>query len=90
MVDVQMDVAEFREASGRRHDTSSQIYRFDNKRPHLSCRKDLVSTTGISNLDVEKNFGQAVSARNPHCFRVMSFCIPGLPRVMPHERWRTY
>ena len=29
MVDVQKAVADFREASGRRHDTSSQAYRFD-------------------------------------------------------------
>ena len=30
VVDVQMAVEEFREASERRHDTSSQVYRFDN------------------------------------------------------------
>ena len=34
MVDVQKAVAEFREASARRHDTSSQEYRFDNNVPN--------------------------------------------------------
>ena len=33
MVDVQEAVAEFREASERRHNTSSQMYRFDNNVP---------------------------------------------------------
>ena len=36
MVDVQKAVAEFREASERRHDTSSQLYRYDNKVPNRS------------------------------------------------------
>ena len=34
MVDVQKAVAEFREASARRHDTSSQEYHFDNNVPY--------------------------------------------------------
>ena len=34
MVDVQKAFAEFREASARRHDTSSQEYRFDNNVPN--------------------------------------------------------
>ena len=36
MVDVQKAVAEFRKASARRHDTSSQEYGFDNNVPHHS------------------------------------------------------
>ena len=36
MVDVQKAVAEFREASARRHDTSSQEYHFDNNVPNRS------------------------------------------------------
>ena len=36
MVDVQKVVAEFREASKRRHDTSSQAYRFDKNVPNHS------------------------------------------------------
>ena len=36
MVDVQKAVAEFREASERRHDTSSQAYRFDKNVPNRS------------------------------------------------------
>ena len=36
MVDVQKAVTEFREASARRHDTSSQVYRFDNNVPNRS------------------------------------------------------
>ena len=36
MVDVQKAVAAFREASERRHDTSSQVYRIDNNVPNRS------------------------------------------------------
>ena len=36
MVDVRKAVAEFREVSGRRHDTSSQEYHFDNNVPNRS------------------------------------------------------
>ena len=36
MVDVRKAIEEFREASERRHDTSSQVYRFDNNVPNRS------------------------------------------------------
>ena len=53
MVEVQKAVADFREASERRHDTSSQAYRFDKDflLDHL-CKSDSASTTGIQDLDV--------------------------------------
>ena len=56
MVDVQQAVAEFQEASARRHDTSSQEYHFHNNVPHRSPaqKNDSASTTGIQGLDVAK------------------------------------
>ena len=52
VVDVQKAVAEFREASERRPDTSSKAYRFDKHflLDHL-CKSDSASTTGIQDLD---------------------------------------
>ena len=43
MVDVRKAVAEFREASERRHDTSSQAYRFDRNLHHRSPVQKLLS-----------------------------------------------
>ena len=56
MVDVHKAVTVFREASERRHDTSSQAYRFDNNVTYRSpVQKNVsASTTGIQDLDVEK------------------------------------
>ena len=46
MVDVQKAVAEFREASERRHDTFSQVDRFDN---NVSCRSPVQKRLSIYN-----------------------------------------
>ena len=43
VVGVQKSVAEFREASARRHDTSSQEYRFDNNVPNRSSVRKRLS-----------------------------------------------
>ena len=43
MVDVRKAVAEFREASARRHDTSSQEYHFDNNVPNRSLVQEQLS-----------------------------------------------
>ena len=43
LVDVQKAVAEFREASTRRHDTSSQEYHFDNNVPYRSLVQEQLS-----------------------------------------------
>ena len=44
MVDVQKAVADFREASERRHDTSFQVYRFDNNVPDRSLVQKRLSS----------------------------------------------
>ena len=52
-VDVQKAVAEFREVSERRHDTSSQAYRLHKNLPNVRlCKSVSASATRIQDIDV--------------------------------------
>ena len=54
-VDVRQAFAEYREASVRRHDTSTQEYHCDSNVPNRSSvQNGGASTTGIQDLDVEE------------------------------------